>query len=590
MGSQMSRIACLAIAFLLWVAAIGLNETTDGLLIRFGGGFTQQSPGELRFWLASILLIFPAGGLLGWVFHERIGTLINKISSAFEAAAVKERKTVFILVFLASLASAMMGNRILLFGLPVTDDELGSIFGAKIWLQGHLMMPQPEPFGAFKHQFMYLRDGWIANMDWPGNLAAWAIDHLLGLQGAVFSIATAITCVSIAAVVAARLSMKWAIAAVFLFWLSPMASALSFTTHQHQLSRAAFSVFIACLWFAKERDSKILWILAGLSAGLMAMFRPMEAFFLTLPIGILLAWVAWKGRMKSIHSRSIFFVLMGAAPFVLLFLAYNHSVTGYAWLPPRFAIPESAEGLSSVLSFEKIWHRFGTNTGYNFFLLVFWSLGPLTLPLLFLGASRDWLTRVLCWSLLSDLALGLLHDIPGIHIVGPIHYSECVVPILLVGVHGLNAGLQALENHQKIRQMIKGVLAGSLLIYGIYFNFHQWSAMHDSARITAEINEFIGFQISKLQGIEEGAPIRPSVIVSPSFMQVWRNIPRYQSRGTWVYEWPTASPGLGDPLTFVAEGFDDSLRARFKGREFYHLVLKAAPPFIDLIPLNQKTP
>lgn len=568
----MNRSFGLFLSILILATFLGLSNTVDGYFIRFGGGFTQHAPGELRFWLASILLVFPAAVLLGWFFQSEINKAVEKIASWTTNLSKGERKKLFIFIFFFSLAAALIGNRFILYGYPLTDDELGSVFGAKIWLQGHLTMPLPEPFEAFKHQFMYVRDGRLANMDFPGNLAIWALDHLLGLQGGIFSLAAAFSGLGIAVLLYFRLSMGWALLGVLLFWLSPMASSLSFSTHQHQLSRAAFSLFLAATWVAYEKPKARWWLFSGFLASLMALFRPLEATFLISPFFIFLVNRFLKKTNKKSHLDLLLF-LIGALPLVLLFAWYNHQLTGQWWLPPRFAIPDVTQSVSPVFSLQKLWLRFSTNMGENLFLLLFWPLGPLGLVLFLLGVGQDRFTKCLGLGVACDLVLALLHDIPGINVVGPIHYSECVIPIIILGVHGVHRLLRATFLTPHWRQTI-GACGLTALSLGMgLFSWHHWSALHDSAKIADSIHGAIELRL---------ADARPSIITGPTYLETWQNIPHFLARGTWVYEWPTVSPDFSDPIIFAASGYDEALRKKFPEREFYRLILKPEYPYLHL--------
>ena len=48
----------------------------------------------------------------------------------------------------------------------------------------------------------------------------------------------------------------------------------------------------------------------------------------------------------------------------------------------------------------------------------------------------DHFTRLLGLGVLTDLLLALFHTNMGLHSVGPIHYSECAVPLTVIAVHG----------------------------------------------------------------------------------------------------------------------------------------------------------
>src|SRR6266446_7459990 len=94
-----------------------------------------------------------------------------------------------------------------------------------------------------------------------------------------------------------------------------------------------------------------------------------------------------------------------------------------------------------------LWFRFGANMAYNTFMLAIWFLGPLGILLFTAGVMTDRFTRLLGLGVFTGLCLTLLHTNMGLHSVGPIHYSECAVPLTIIAVHGLATILRTAKAH-----------------------------------------------------------------------------------------------------------------------------------------------
>jgi hypothetical protein len=243
----------------------------------------------------------------------------------------------------------------------------------------------------------------------------------------VFAVLAAVPVACVAWVVATRVSASWGVVAALVLFTSPMGLALSMTTHGHLGSRALLALLFALLVHAEAKPTLRLGLLAGVVLGLAAWTRLFEAAFLTVPFVVAESWRA----VKEGGSRRQFVLgaLVTSVVLVALFLLHAHVVTG-GWMPPRM----SAGAVAAPQADVSWWKRFGGNTSVNVLRLVVWFGGPLGAGLCLVGALVDRFTRLLALSVVSVLALGAFHDNTGIHAVGPIHYSECVVP--LVGARG----------------------------------------------------------------------------------------------------------------------------------------------------------
>ena len=205
------------------------------------------------------------------------------------------------------------------------------------------------------------------------------------------------------------------------FSFSPMAFTLSTTTHAHLLSRATISIALLLYFLAKDKKSLGHWALTGLATGISFCVRPIETTFILFPLPVRGGAGVFK---ESPALKPALGLLLGCVVPLALFFLYNYAVTGNAFFPPRFSAEgprdRNARGSSGTGSARTRVITFSCwPSGFSARLGFYW------LALAFVGqvyqAPRP--------GGRSDAAAGLFHDNQGLHAVGPIHYSECVVPL-----------------------------------------------------------------------------------------------------------------------------------------------------------------
>jgi hypothetical protein len=272
------------------------------------------------------------------------------------------------------------------------------------------------------------------------------------------------------------------------------------------------------------------------------------------------------------------FLVLGAAGPLALFATYNWLVTGNPLLPARFAANpildlEGWRGPLEVLQLGVFWNRFGANFSYNLFMLAVWFLGPLGTGLVIAGATRNSLTRVLGMSVFSALGLALLHDNHGLHSVGPIHYSEMVVPLAVISVYGLHTLVGWAQNAGLSKRMLAS-MACTCCVLGLgTFDLWHSLALRRQSRIQSEIYGFI-----------DGADLGPAIVLAPKFGDLWQNAgPDYKAIGTFVYEWRRPRPDWSDEVLILRDRVDPAfLQSRFPQRRLFRLGPAPDPPYLVL--------
>jgi hypothetical protein len=568
-------VAVLAGAFLVLVF-FGLSMTAPGLRITFKPPVTASSPGEVYFWLGHALLLFPASCLIGYGMAGILGRLLTHARLQIDALPRREIRLITLALFLLTVALARLARFLILYDFPFTDDEYATQFGGYIFSTGHAVTKQTLPLNAIPSLGLYYRDGMMSRGDWPGAQAVWAIGEVTRSGPLIWALLAAVPVLALALLMRRRLTSAWAVVAVVIFLCSPMAVMLSMTSHAHLGSRAMLALALLGYWLSEQRDNIGSWILTGFAFGLAFLFRPLEVVFFSTP---LLAYAAIQSlRRAPGHRWALLGLVMGGLVPVLLMCAHSYATTGHPFVPPR--LDERLLVVEDAAS-NDLWYRFGANVSYNTFMLTIWFLGPLGVALFVAGVMTDRFTRLLGLGTLSSLSLALLHTNMGLHVVGPIHYSELVTPLAIIAVHGLANLIRSARQHRFDPTSVASAIAISLALGLGIFNVTHAVALHEQAGIQAAVYGWLERA--------RPAPDSPKVVIlAPQFGATWVHLPGMVNIGTWVFEWRRAHPDLRDEILILHDlpGLEPALRQRLPDRRFYRLQLFNGPPFGALVPLD----
>jgi hypothetical protein len=330
---------------------------------------------------------------------------------------------------------------------------------------------------------------------------------------------------------------------------------------------------LLAFWVADREGGLRRWTLTGGLLGLAFLCRPLEVVFFSAPLG---AWIVIQSvRRVPSYKAAIPGVVLGGAVFVALFFWHSYAMTGNPLLPARFANPQNLDIRTTPL-----WTRFGENVVYNTFMLAIWFLGPLGLVLVAAGVLVDRFTRLLGACVVADLCLAFFHDNPGLHIVGPIHYSECAVPLTILATCGLATVLRGARRHHFDARILGAAIAMSLVLGLGTFTLVHSMALRQSANIQRTIYATL-----------EGTARRPggpkAVVLGPSFSAIVELIPATRDVGSWVKEWRRPRLDLSDDVLFLRDtGRGESvLHGQFPDRRFFRIELDPRSPFLMLVPL-----
>lgn len=554
----------------------GLAETFDGFRIQNYPPFSWIAQGELMLWIGTALLLVPGSVLIGLGYADSISPLLRRAARQVDGLGSRGRRIAVVIAFLVFTAVAWAGNTFVLGGFPVTDDEYAAKFGGQVIASGHTMVPVPSFADAIPMLFLFVRDGYFTSMDWLGPQIVWAVSEWTHTGNLVWAVLAAVAFVAVAVVCGVRLGSRWAVVAGAFFALSPMGLALSFSSHAHLSSRAFFAVAIVFLAVAMSRErARPAWFLFGLSIGISFLCRPFETAFLGLPIGLDLLWRAVRREQRAIEGLGA--TLAGAAAPIAIFCAYSWLVTGNPLVPPRF-VPGAA--IPSELPVESTWSRFGNGVAFNTLLLSVWFLGPMGVVLAILGAWRDRFTRLLVFGIGSVLALNLLHDNFGIHTVGPIHYSECVVPLAILATEGMWATAQRAREHGVDFGPIASAVAVVLVIAMGAFNVVNGVGLRRQADIQAGVYDRVESEVPDGSG--------KAIVLAPTFASIWKRDATFVETGSWVFVWKRPRPDFSDDVMILHDvpGIEARLGRAFPDRRIYRVLAGRTGTDFEIVPVS----
>ena len=560
------RVGLSLTGVLLVALFFGLHRLQNGLEITFHRGFTNSSPGEVYFWLGSVLLLGPGFLLLGLAWRDRLARAAERGLSWFEGLGRGER----VACGLGLLVLLTVGYRLLrllvLSDFLVTDDEYGVRFGGQVWSTGRWLVPLPVPETLMPGLYLYVRNGLASSFDMPLQLAVSALAQVSRLGAWVYAAIAAGTAVAVAAAGGLGFGRRAAPVAALLFVLSPMAMCLSLTEHPQMVSRGLVALAIGLLIRASRVRSPGAWLLSGLVLGLGCLCRPFETVLLLAPLAAALCWP--RGDAGG-GARRAALLVAGALPLLLLQLAYNFHMTGHLLDMTRI------HGAALKEAEPDLFARFGMNISYNAVQLAIWFFGPIGLILAGVGALADRTARWLVAGVLLNLAASMVHSNWGVHVVGPIHFSECAISLALAAT----AGALALRRGLEARQLDARCIPAAVLALALGANtiFIHWQLR--------ALGVLVRPQVLAYGLIEE--QLSHAVLLAPPFERVWQEIPPLARYGSWVFAWRSVSPRQDQNVIILhdAPGAAAQARKLFPGRGLYRLTILQEPPFLRFAPV-----
>ncbi len=231
-----------------------------------------------------------------------------------------------LLVLLAAATPVLVASHVFPDGSPDRDDA-GYLSQANALRAGHLTLSAKDhdpfflPFLSGVHGervvFKY-------QPAWPAMIAA--SEAATGTPTAALALTGVASALAVAALAfEVTLRRRAALAAGFVFATSPWFVIQSGTYLAYPASTALLCGATALVVRAARTGASRLWVVAGAVMALGVFHRPFDAVIGFAPLGVWFVVTQW--RSGSIR-RDVGRIALGAAPFALLFFAYNRVVTG----------------------------------------------------------------------------------------------------------------------------------------------------------------------------------------------------------------------------------------------------------------------
>jgi hypothetical protein len=318
--------------------------------------------------------------------------------------------------------------------------------------------------------------------------------------------------------------------------LSPFFLLISATMLAHATAALALTAFAyAAVRVLDAPAATVWWFAAGSALGWAGLTRPLTAAAFALPWIVLLA-----GRVR--HDRR---AIRGAGVFILtvagsagLFAGYNAAVTGD---PFRTGYQVFADARNFTFTL-------GSLTGvpaplaslyelfYSLARLNFWLLGwPVSLLFIPFFSRKPAAWGLALGSLLTLVAYAVFR-VPSINVVGPVHYGELAVPLLVLSASGLEQ-LAVRARNAFARPALSAVLCAPValtVVAALLF----WPVYAPSLRLMANVARAPYDLVEELK-------IDNATIFVHSLP--WREV----IPGAWVYRQRNNSPDLSDRVLFV---------------------------------------
>lgn len=305
------------------LCALVLLAMTSAPLLLWGNLYPPQT---LPYWMwgSIAVAIVALASTLKWAPIQKAPELIRE-------ALMKPSPIVFAsIVFLASATLAAIVAQVVFHGAGNTTDEYAQRFHAAVLLSGHLSWPvDPNP-EFFSMDTVIDQGRWYSHFPIGGPMVI-ALGALLGGPWVLSALMTGASAAALYHFVRTTFGEAEGRVAAIVFAMSPSIFIMGGTWMNH-----VPVLFLTCCMLASlanwERApslkrASIHAALVGLTIGLVATIRPLDAVVLALTVGIFQCWVLAKTRENALSiGVQIVFGFLGALPV----LAVNAKTTGNA--------------------------------------------------------------------------------------------------------------------------------------------------------------------------------------------------------------------------------------------------------------------
>jgi hypothetical protein len=493
----------------------------------------------MAFLLYYLLFGLPAIALLTAALARSAGA---RLLEGFDRAAELSPREMSAAVVCASALTFLLITLVrygLLKDAAISDDEYTYAFMGQLFASGRIYVPSlPPSLRPFLDNQFIVNTGKMYGIYFPGHPTALAIGERLHAMTWVPTVSATLT-VPLAFGVARRIfGLRTALLTLPLLLVSPYFLFPSATLLSHSTAAVLLMAFVYSALRLRERpDALRWWIAAGVALSWATLTRPFSAPFFAAPWLISLGMDLWRRRTGRAMAGVTVFCLIGATALGLL-LAYQYALSGSPFISgyQTFSrmhhwglIGKALEAMPPLPSIHELM--------FTLARMNFWLFGwPASLLLvLFFRRTTDGLR--LFGSVAAVLLVYGAISAATIHPVGPVHYSELAVSLVILSASGLErlielgrgASVWAGAGRGAATMPLAATLCALVTFYPVYGGFLRASA--DLTRAP--------YELLAERGIDRALVFvhsLPALYVSPY---------------SWAYYRRNNSPDLTDPILFV---------------------------------------
>jgi len=496
-------------------------------------------PDEMAFLLYYLLFGLPAVLLLTLALAPWVG---RRLLEGFDAAGPLPSRDAAALVTCATVLTFLLVT-LVRFGLlkdaAISDDEHTYAFMGQLFASGRIYVPSlPPPLRPFLDNQFIINNGKMYGMYFPGHPVALALGERLHLMGWIPTLSAMLT-VPLAFAVSRRIfGLRTALLTLPLLLVSPYFLFPSATLLAHSTAAVLLMAFLYCILRVKERPESLgWWIGAAMALSWATLTRPFSGPVFAAPWLLWLVGDIWRRGSRRVWLSAGLFCLIGAGALSLL-LFYQYTLSGSAFVSgyQTFSrlhrwglIGKALEAMPPLPSIHELMY---TLARWNFWL--FGWPASLVLPLCFRRTARG--TRLFA-GVVGVLLVYMAISAATIQPVGPVHYSELAVPLVMLSASGLERLVElvrsAMARPALARAAITLPLAATLCALVTYLPVYG-SSLRASADLTRAPDEMLA-----AQGVTRAVVFvhtLPALYVSPY---------------SWAYYRRNNHPDLTDPILYV---------------------------------------
>ena len=496
-------------------------------------------PNEVAFLLYYLLFGLPAVLLLTIALAPSVGA---RLLDGLDAAGGLPTRDVAASVSCTAALTFLLVT-LVRFGLlkdaAISDDEHTYAFMGQLFASGRVYVPSlpPELRPFLDNQFI-INNGKMYGMYFPGHPVALALGERLHLMAWIPTLSATLT-VALAFAVSRRIfGLRTAMLTLPLLLVSPFFLFSSATLLAHSTAAVLLMAFLYCVLRVKERPEALgWWIGAAMALSWATLTRPFSSPIFAAPWLFWLAGDLWRRRSGRAWAGGGLFCLLGAGALALLLL-YQYTLSGSPFVSgyQTFSsihhwglIGKALEAMPPLPSI----HEFM----YSLARMNFWLFGwpaSLVFALCFrrtAGGGR------LFAGVVGVLLVYMAISAATIQPVGPVHYAELAVPLVILSASGLERLIEltrdTLARPAFARAAITLPLAATLCALATYLPVYGGS-LRASADLVRAPDELLA-----AQGVTRALVFvhtLPTLYVSPY---------------SWAYYRRNNRPDLTDPILYV---------------------------------------